>query len=248
MFHVEHSPGTMQTTIRLPLDLTQISPFREIKNGLLGDVGEAHTLWWELWRELGYHAQEGVALGRLPGENVAGFKASLIEQGLDGDAGFDLLLKARVLVADGDDFTCPRFALLNSDFRLAKRESVGAYIKNFNGRQKKMEDSLLRQATLISESKFVDEADCPLDPDMTRKVTRLIISCDNALFKPERPSVGFTEGLIQDALRVAKKLTDDEINSVLYAVAYKRTHPALNGMTTERLLPQFGELARKLQD
>ncbi len=234
------------SAVKLPLDLTQIPPFRNLATAL-GGVGAAHTLWWELWRELGYHAEEGYALGRLPGEAVLGFTAALGEQGLAGEAAWGLLLSSKLLLVEGSDYFCPRFAILNGDLRAVKRESLGGNMKKFHGSQRKAEVNLFQQTLLISGDKFKDAEGVALDPEETRRVTKLIIGCDNALFKNERPSPGFTEGIIQDALAVARRFTDDEINQVLIDVARKRTHPFLNGITTERLLPQFRDMASKLQ-
>src|ERR1700723_660878 len=162
--------------VRLPLDLTQIPPFREIK-GALG-AGEAHMLWWELWRELGYHCQEGVTLGRLPNSAVHGFKSALTEQGLDAEKGFAALVGSKLLVGDEEGYTCPRFTLLNADLKTAGRERIGAYMKQFNQRQRKLDETVLRQALLISDHKFVDEDGNPLQHEEVRKVQRLIVSCD----------------------------------------------------------------------
>jgi hypothetical protein len=232
--------------VKMPLDLTQIPPFRELKT-LLGSAGTAHSLWWELWRELGYHAQEGFAIGRLSAEAVVGFKGALAEQGLEAEPAFEALIKTKVLVLEGEDFFCPRFANLNADMRAAKRESLGGIMKRFHGNQRKAASRIVQQTLSISEDKFKDADGNPLSSEETKRVTMLIIGCDNALFKPERPSPGFTEGLIQDAVMVARKMTDDEVNYILLDIARKRDHPFLTGMTTERLLPQFKDTVQKLQ-
>jgi len=233
------------SAVKLPLDLTQIHPFRELK-AALGGVGAAHSAWWELWRELGYWAQEGNLIGRLPGEALAGFQNALTDQGLPGEGTLASMVACKLLAPEADGYYCARFALLNRDLSGAKREAVGGNMKKFYGDQKRLGGRVVQQVLSISGTKFVDKDGNPLSSEETEKVTRLIISCDNALFKGERPSPGFTEALIQDALVVSRQLTDDEIDCILRAVALKRAHPFLAGMTAERLLPQFRDMILKL--
>jgi len=245
----------MESAVKLPLDLMQIPPFRAMKDAM-GGIERALLLWWELWRELGYWAQEGHSLGRLQGEQVQGFINSLVASGLAPDVKtcretvFDgVLIKAsKLLVPDGEDFVCQRFVVLNSDMRQRGcKERMGGSMKAFQAKQKKLAGAVMQQTLSIAGFKFVDEAGNPLDSETTKRITRLIISCDNALFKPERPNVLFTEGLIQSALTVVKRLNDEAIDHVMRNVALHRDHPFLNGMTTEKLLPQFEGVMPKLE-
>ena len=234
------------SAVKLPLDLTQIHPFRELKS-LLGGSGAAHAVWWELWRTLGYWAQEGSTIGKLPTEAAATFKNDLAETGASGEDVFQHLLTVKLLVPEDGGWFCPRFAVLNSDLlRAVKREQIGGNMRKFLHEQGKVRGKTMQLGLAISENKFVDETGAPLAEDEAEKVTRLIISCDNALFKGERPPALFTEALIQDALRVVRKLTEDEIDCVLRRVAYCRNHPILNCMTAEKLLPQFRDIMGKL--
>src|SRR5258707_8742417 len=61
----------MDSTVKLPIDLNSLPPFRELK--LLLGLERALFVWWTLWQELGYRAQEGSCPGRLPLADVPSF-------------------------------------------------------------------------------------------------------------------------------------------------------------------------------
>jgi hypothetical protein len=240
-------------TVQLPLDLTSLPPFRQLEAG----IGRLRALWvwWTVWRELAYLSQEGLAPGRVRGEDRAGFIQALglpLEQATSNlrhptsNEIWELLLASRLLKADGPDWVCARFALLHGGACQPRNQAQrGGDMRAYHLRQRHAESEAFQQALLITESKMVDEHGEPLDPEARQRVTRLIVTCDNALFKGQRPPHGYTEGLVQDALRVLAKFSDEEINRVCTFVANRRNHPLLT--TTEKLLPQFGDIVRLLE-
>jgi hypothetical protein len=259
--------GCMDNVLRVPIDLTGLPQFRVMEERL-GFAG-ALAAWFILWRELGYRAQEGGAAGRLELGDVGVVRRELEQcrerpadsESRAGDAAvasrtgagvsgtvFDLMVEARLLVKDGEEYACPRFAVLHGT-QLSPSRSLaqqGGDMRAFSLRQKRAEQVVMQQSLALPESRFVDEEGRPLDGEAVRRVMRLIVSCDNALFREARANHGFTEGLIAQALAVLKKYVDEEIDYVCRSVAKKRGHPALSGMTTEKMLDAFGSLVEKL--
>jgi hypothetical protein len=230
--------------LQLPIDLTSLPPFRVMETAL--GPTRALWLWWTVWRELSYLADEGIAPGRIRPEDKPTFVAALaLPQ--EGDKGlpppeclWDLLLQSRLLKVDGPDWICARFTREGAATR--SQAQRGGDIKNYNARQKAMPGEARQQALALPVSKLVDEHGEPLDDATAERVTRLIVSCDNALFKNARPLHGYSEGLVQDALRVIQQFSDEHIQQVCNFIANHRGHPMLT--TTERLLPMFGDVVR----
>jgi hypothetical protein len=245
----------MSDSVKFPPDLLQLPPFRQLA-AALGNSQQGLLAWWLLFSHLHYLAQEGCPCGRVPEAEVAMFKKTLetlaSEMGAELGRGeheglFDLFVSVKLLKADGPDWVCPRYQVLNAGDRFGKGlSSLGGNMKAFKQKQSRADAEAMQQSLNIHESKFVDEEGVTLDSDAVRRVTRLIIVCDNALYKPSRPPMSFTEGLIQSALKITRRHTDDEIDYVCEQVALHRNHPRLAGLTTERLLPQFGDMVRHL--
>ena len=237
-------------TVHLPLDLTSLPPFR----GLEAELGTARALWlwWLVWRELAYLAQEGGAPGRVREEDRAAFVQALsvpsVERGSvePGPAMWELLLRSRLLKEDGRDFVCVRFANLHGASCLPRSQAQrGGDMRAYHQRQKHAPQDAFQQALSLPEDKMVDADHQPLSEEQRKRVTLLIVTCDNALHKPQRPVHGYSEGLVQDALRVIARFSDEEIDRVCLFVAGHRTNVMLS--TTEKLLPQFGEIVRLLE-
>jgi hypothetical protein len=231
--------------LQLPIDLTSLPPFRLLEAAL--GPARALWLWWVVWRELAYLMEEGCAPGRIRAEDQKTFMAALTvpECSTSSQGLWALLLSSRLLKADGPDWICARFSLLHEGPSHRSQAQRGGDLKAYHGRQKKLESDAFQQALQITESKMVDEHGEPLTSEMRQRVTRLVVSCDNSLFKNLRPPHGYSEGLVQDALRVLARFSDEQIGKVCLFVAEHRNHPLLS--TTERLLPVFGEISRMLE-
>ena len=242
----------MSACAKFPLDLTELSVFRVLKD-TLGGVEPAVHFFWLLWRDLAQLAQEGAPLGRLTASGLASFTSLLVDlhKFSDKDLARAFLqtacVEAGLFAKDGEDLVCLRFISLNSDLvRRADRESVGGMVKAFNHKQRKMESELKQLELRVPARVFVDADGTPLDAEAVSRLSRLIISCDNALLR-ERPPIGWTEGLIQLALRIIRKLSDDQIDYTVRKVVMNRKHPALAGLSTEKLLPQFDTIVSRVE-
>lgn len=241
------------SNLALPIDLPQLPQFRQLKAHLKGDAGSALLAWYVLWQQLAYRAQDGTPAGRLPGSDVATVVDALEDLHgavTDRRALFDFFESPmKLLIRDGEDYVCPRFAGLNSHLSpvARSREQRGGDMKAFVHHQKKLEDGALELGLAVDGSKFKDKDGQPIMPEEARRAWWLISTCDNALFKPARPPYGFTEALIGDAVDVVRRHGDESIRSVARRLVENRVHPFVSGLTTERLLPQFGSIVAKLE-
>ena len=246
-------------TVQLPVDVMSLPPFRVLE----GELGTARALWlwWIVWRELAYLSQEGLSAGRVRGEDRDGLvrametvgkveggkqKAEMGAEDGSGEGLWELVVRSRLMKADGEDWVCARFANLHGASCLPRTMAQrGGDMRAFALRQGKAGEQAFQQALLIGEEKMVDATGEPLAPELRQRVTRLVVSCDNALYHNQRPTHGYTEGLVQDALGVLGRFSDEEIDQVCRFVASRRNHPLLT--TAEKLLPRFGEMVRLLE-
>jgi hypothetical protein len=239
----------MESAIKMPIDLLQLPPFRQLRVAL-GSPERALFIWFTLWQELGYLAQEGSTSGRLPAAHVPVVLNAFEPVERDPEkcrAILAELIASRLLRQDGEDYVCPRFAVMHGDMtRQRSQAQRGGDMRAFKLRMNRAEGQAFQQSLLIDEGMLVDGEGQPLPPETVKRVTRLIVACDNALFHEVRSQFGYTEGLIQSALMVLNRFTDEEIDSVCRTVALRRHHPALNGLTAEKLLPRFADIAQKL--
>lgn len=238
------------STAQFPIDFKETPQFRRMEN-LFGAVN-ATFIFAMLWRDLGYKAKEGTLPGLLPKDDAPLFVDSLTPVETDNEKRsrlFNALVDpVKLLVKDGDNFVCPLFANLNASMRNGpKMQSLGGNIRAFNLGMKRAEATAFQQALLLDSEKFVDADEQPLDADAAKRVVRLVLGCDNALFKGERPQWAFSKTMIQSAASVVRMLSDDEIDSILRTIALHRGHVVLNGMTAEKLIPQFKETYSKLK-
>jgi hypothetical protein len=235
-------------TAQLPLDLTSLPPFRAMEAKL--GPASALFLWWTAWRELAYLTQEGVSAGRIRVQDRAPFVQGLSDgsEGKNGtnEALWNLLVESRLLKADGEDWVCVRFAALNGGGGGSRSSAQrGGDMRAFQARQRRLDGEAFQQGLLLGDKVMVTSDGAKLPEGTQQRVTRLIIACDNALFQPQRAAHGYTEGLVQDALRVLARFSDEEIDRVVRFVASKRNHALLS--TTEKLLPKFAEIVPLLE-
>ena len=240
----------MEAAFKFPSDLPLLPQFKAVAAAV--GVSRAYHIWFILWSELFFRAQEGQSQGRLPGKGVPAFIQNLAEVEPDAPKRRELfeqvlVAQAGLLEPDGEDYVCPRFLILNGQAGKPSRERMGGNRKEFLRRQRGVAADAMEQSFLLPKDVFVDAEGVPLDGDRVKRVMRLIISCDNALYKPERPKLGYSEGLIQEALKVLARYADEEIDMVVNRLSFHRDHPRLNGMTTEKLLPQFGDMVRSVE-
>ena len=239
----------MEAAFKIPSDLQLLTQFKELASAL--GRSKAYHVFYLVWQELFLRAQEGAPKGRLPASQVPGLIRTLLEVEPDPAKCDEMFHKAiveqsRLLERDGEDLVCPRFMVLNAQTGKGSAASIGGSRKSFMTKQKRLQADAFQQSLLIRPEVFIDGDGKKLDSDQVKRVMRLVISCDNALYKPERMATGYSEGLIQAALSVLAKFTDEEINLMVTKVSMNRDHPALNGMVAERLLPELEATVRKL--
>jgi hypothetical protein len=235
--------------LKLPIDLPRVLPFRQLQAAL--GFARSLSVWFLLYQDLAYRMREGQPPGRMPLAEQGQFVALL--QDIEPEAAaregvFQALLDARVLRVDGGQYVCDRFIAAHAGGEQTPSgvARLGGLMRGFQSKQRRLQSQAFQQSLNILPDKFKDEAGEPLSPELVDRVTRLIITCDNALGKPTRPASGFTEGLIQSAVQVANRFDDDQIDHICRQVVFHRGHPRIVGLTTERLLPAFGGLSHEL--
>lgn len=254
--HPSKKDVIMTAAAKFPLDLTELSVFRTLKEHL---GGKAPTVlyFWFLWRDLAQLSQEGVPLGRMKPANIAAFLSLLVDENIFHNHdqakifhGEHLLSTSenpgRLLVTEGEDWVCPRFINLNAELAAKPRESRGGFGRSFALKMKKFENQMMQTGLRLPSDSFIDTATHqPLDPAEVERVQRLVVSCDNALDQT-RPPIGWSEGLVALALLVIRKYKDDEIYYICRKIAVNRNHVNLRGMRTETLLPKFSTITSDL--
>lgn len=234
--------------ICLPIDLPQTRPFRQLREAL-GDFNAALSAWYLLYQDLRYRQQDGQPAGRIPlceeNQLLQVFELVSPDEGVRRKI-IAVMEEAGVLRRDGEEWLCLRFISMHAGTERTTRDvsRMGGHARSFALRQRKLNS--FQQSLGILPDKFVDQNGEPLPPELVERVTRLIITCDNALALGDRPEVAFTEGLIQTAAEVCLRLNDEQIMEVARTVAIHRDHPRLAGMTTERLLPDFEKISREI--
>src|SRR5437660_1453993 len=138
----------MDFAVKIPIDLIQLPPFRQLRD-VLGGPEQALFVWFTLWQELGYRAQEGVSPGRLLGSDVPVFLAAL--QPCESDPTkrkeiFQHLISVRLLRQDENDYICPRFAVLHGDMGHRSQAQRGGDMRAFNQRMRKADGLVFQQS------------------------------------------------------------------------------------------------------
>lgn len=237
----------MELCVNLPVALRDESQFKDLKIAL-GDEARALFVWFSVFRELLYRGKQGYPAGRLSKvDHLPGLLADVRDSLPDADAFHSVLVDRVKLLQEAEgDYLCTAF-LKNNAFAHTSRESKGAYTKNFLQRQKNLDSDSLLTGMKIAANKWLDENQQPLDKGMIDRVTRLIISCDNALNQPDRMPILYTSSLIQMALGVVRECESSQIELVCRTLAGHRKHPRVQELTTEKLLPMFGRVLQELE-
>lgn len=245
----------MDSTLRMPIDLQQLPPMRALRER--HGPARAVFVWWTVWQELGYLMQDGHPPGQVSAEALPAFLQAFLPE-FDGAAAQQLWERdlvqqgerdPRLFRKHGEGFLCLRFAALHGDVPGPRsREQKGGDLRAFDRRMAAAGPASFQQSLALPAEFLRTAAGEPLPAEMGQRATRLVIACDNALFKPERPGYGWTEGLIQSAVRVLDKFTVEQTDQVCRLIAAHRNHPALSGLTTERLLDQFTDVAGKISN
>ena len=242
----------MEAVIKLPIDYQGSLVFLRLAEWFAPgrpDVVHANHVYTAIWRALALLGQEGRDPGRVTPADRPLFEQICASVTPDPAALFAALVEGiKLFVRDGEDLVCLRFAQCNTHLREGARtmNQRGGDIRAFTRRCARIESEAFQQTLLIQPDKLVDADGRTLDGVTVRRLKLLVMRVDNALFKPTRPPYLYSEELIQVALVVLAKMTDGEIAEVARHIALNRAHPALNNMSTEKLLPDFGSILTSL--
>ena len=236
--------------VKLPIGVRNLQPFRLLQEHFKGSAGDTLLIWYLLFQELLYRTEDGGPVGRVPVTEIPVFFTAFEDVAAGAKAQATLyqkLVEVKLLQVQGEDMVCPRFMSLHGGVSAASRTpgQTGGDMKAFNHKQKRSQEALFQQTLGIPPSVLVDGENNPLAPDTVVRLTRLIVACDNALFKPQRPIVGYTEEVIQLGLNVLIKYSDEEIDYVARLVVKNRGDLMFNGINAEKLLAMFPKIVPK---
>jgi|HubBroStandDraft_1064217.scaffolds.fasta_scaffold65046_2 hypothetical protein len=248
----------MSKAINLPVDLPQLSQFRDLRDKLAEACSlleradgfnasqSALALVFTLFQELAYQAEAGSPVGLLQKKAVGGIAERLTSfaRGVEPGGFMAALLQSNWLTPQGEDYFCPRFKDMNLTLgEFSSQNTRGAFARAFAIKLQRVDGEAMQLGMNLLPKVLVDEQGQPLDETTSLRVTRIILLCDKALGLGERQSYSISEGLIQNALKVVRKFENPAIDAVLRKVTMKRKHPMFNGMRTDRLLEQFEKIA-----
>lgn len=237
--------------VKLPLDLFNLPPFRELRE-LLG-TSMALLVWYEVYRELAYQAENGGMVGKLPTTATPGLIQELGKDIPSGEYGLESLVedlvRIKFLVPEADGYVCPRFISEHPDAgRLGTRSAAqrGGDLRAFSLGVRRAEEQSAQLAMSLPPDRYKDAQGNPIDADTMKRVMMLITMCDRALFKNQRAGFSYREAIIHAAVKVLREFTEEQINLILRTIAGKRGHPFLANATTEKVLPDFGGILKSL--
>ena len=238
--------------IKIPGDVLQSPSFRRLRDSMPVTAPDdsqnrrAVWIWLTLWLELAGLQAEGGQAGLIPKGMVDSFRLIWVDADPQGDV-MDRLVEFQILIKNGDDYHCPRYASLNGGMTGYRSQAQrGGDAKRFKQKMAGLEHESMQMGLTLLDKRFVDGEGVPMDPDEAKRVMMLILGCDHALFKEQRQPFAFTPVLMANAATLLRSMTGEEISRGIELIGSRREHPLLAGMTTEKLLPQFGQFVRKL--
>ena len=158
-----------------------------------------------------------------------------------------LLIKLGILREDEGGYMCPMFASMHAGVAAFRSPAQrGGDMRKFKQDMARVEGEALAQAQLIRADKFFDKDGKPLEGEEPRKAVWVIRCIDNALFLKEREQIAYTPTLIANAVELIRGMDEGQFKSALTLLASNRQHPAIQGLTTERILPEFKIYLAKL--
>lgn len=218
--------------IILPIDFETSQEFARLVGVCGGDEDKAVARYARLFSRCGYAAREGGAPGFIAQQDEGLFKARV---GID----LKVLTETGLLITKEGGWFCPAFASLNAS--VDTKEKKGGLARAYDSRVRKGLGSLDQDVLIIPAQVLVDSAGNPLSKEMCKRVRTLVLCCDSALDKMDRPLWQFSAILVQNALRVLARYTDPQIDCICRQVRMKKEHPFLAGITTEAILAPVGD-------
>lgn len=218
----------------------------------------ATDIFFSVFQTLYNSMTEGGQPGQLSTSDQPILISEIAASGENGEYVLQQLVgTAKLLVQNDDGFFCPMFERYNKPGGGNTRmQSEGGKKVAFDKRVKKVQDSMMGEALKIPAAILTETTDAggqPLDAAKLKRIQSLIVRCDLALGKQIHAAKDYTAELIANALLVVEVLTDGEIAAIMNLVIKHRAtkqfsgHPALIGLTTEKLLPRFMEMKQTLE-
>jgi hypothetical protein len=218
------------------MDFRSRPAFRALKAALgAGQEATAAGLVTILFNELAYSAVDQ-PLGFLPERHW---------QMLSAELGMPAWLAA--LTAEGGylrpadgGWQCPEFAEGNKHCAPGHMtvQERGAHGRAVKFQRARAEEQAAQQALFLKDDLYQRPDGTRMDAEEIHRALAIIKLCDNALGRSARLNSDFSTGLIQDAWRVRREFTDDEINDAAIYLNKNKGHASLP-VNTEALLRNF---------
>lgn len=209
-------------------------------------LAAASMVMLSLWRELGYLGRQGNLPGRLTAMDADMFLREVDRDGVPTEALLAKLETCGLLTKSelsGVEWVCRPFVLANGQMTANALSARGGEARAYRYRSEAHTAASAQLALLIPMDVLVDDQGKRLAPEEVERVRLIIALADSALAAKPRPAAGYSAGLVQSALAVARQYTDGQIREVCRKLYHARNHPALHGMVAEKLLARFTELA-----
>lgn len=230
--------------IHLPIDVEQWPEIRELRGVWPKEVdalGVTVRLFVELCRQVSVTRQVGV----LTAKSVRSITREMPDKWIEA------MVDAGLLVPQGDDYSCPRFAGLHPHLDPSFRSPgmKGALHHRHRSDLKRFNARVTQVSLFLPPEWFAKPDGQAMSTAETQSVMMVIRAFDGALGRSERPEteLGYTQTLISDAFGVLTKHPPELIRTIAEAVLdlreNLRSHPAIPA-TTEQLLPQFDQVVR----
>jgi hypothetical protein len=257
----------MEAVIKTPLDFQETLVFRRLADFLGSveqprsheaqppqpDVIKASYVYHSIFRDLAYMAREGRDPGRVTVSDVPLFHkilarvtseveplwASLVGQGDQ---------PIRLFVPDGDDFLCRPFADRNTHLMpgFQSKEALGGHVKAHNNLSKSARTVDFQMSLNIGEALLRDAEGVPLPAEMVRRLKWFVPTLDNALELPFRHASQYSPDLVQNAVKVLMKYSDEMLERVTRYILKNRKHPALARRPTEEIVVIFDQVVEAM--
>ncbi len=248
----------MESVIKTPLDYQETLVFRRLADFLGAreggpDVIRASYVYHAIFRDLAYMAREGRDPGRVVASDVSMFHKILARVTSEVSPLWDSLVglgdqPIRLFVPDGDDFLCRTFAERNSHLSpgFQSKESLGGYVKSHNALSKAARSVDFQMTLNIGSEMLRDAEGNPLPAEMVRRVKWFVPTLDNSMGLPVRYGGDYSADLVQNAVRVLSKFSDEKLESVARYILKNRKNPALAGRPTEEILVIFDQIVEAM--
>jgi hypothetical protein len=210
---------------KTPRDIQGHNAFRSLALDL-GEVGALyllHKLFVELAYQSGIHGKVGLFdRGELPV-----FIESISPLKLDHNAAIVSLLKAKILVPEGDNWFCSIFAECNPELDVDYIHPANTAKLQFNRRKQAIEKQSAKLVERLPPEAWLAQDGSRVLPLEMNRALNFIKTLDNICAFPERRPEEFEIGLIHDACRLAGQYDPKHLDVILRRIYLKRKSAAV---------------------